>query len=53
MMTEEERIFSGKLFDARSKELRDKKHKTHIFCQKFNALDEYDESRLPIVKEFI
>jgi maltose O-acetyltransferase len=53
MMTEEERIFAGKLFDARSKELRDKKHSTHILCQKFNALDEYDESRLPIVKEFI
>lgn len=52
-MIEEEKIFAGKLFDARSKELRDIKHKAHILCQKFNALDEYDDNRLPIIKEFI
>ncbi|WP_319378028.1 sugar O-acetyltransferase [uncultured Methanocorpusculum sp.] len=52
-MTEEERIFAGRLFDARSKELRDLKHTAHVLCQKFNALDEYDEGRLPIIKEFI
>lgn len=52
-MTEEEKIFMGKLFDSRSQELRDIKHKAHILCQKFNALDEYDENRLPIIKEFI
>lgn len=52
-MTEEEKIFAGRLFDARTKELRDIKHKAHILCQKFNSLDEYDESRLPIIKEFI
>ena len=52
-MTEEEKIFAGKLFDARTKELRDLKHKAHVLCQRFNSLDEYDEGRLPIVKEFI
>lgn len=52
-MTEEEKIFAGRLFDARTKELRDIKHKAHILCQKFNALDEYDENRLSIIKEFI
>lgn len=52
-MTEEEKIFAGRLFDARTKELRDIKHKAHILCQKFNSLDEYDESRLPIIKEFM
>ncbi|MBX4265697.1 sugar O-acetyltransferase [Clostridium estertheticum] len=52
-MNEEEKIFAGRLFDARRKELLDIKHKTHILCQKFNLLDEYDESRLPIIKEFI
>ena len=52
-MTEEEKIFAGKLFDARTKELRDIKHKTHVLCQKFNSLDEYNKSRLPIIKEFI
>ena len=52
-MTEEEKIFAGRLFDPRSKELRDIKHRAHILCQKFNALDEYDENRLPIIKEFI
>ncbi|MDP4239754.1 MAG: sugar O-acetyltransferase [Bacteroidota bacterium] len=52
-MTEEEKIFAGRLFDARSQELRDIKHKAHVLCQKFNALDEYDKDRLPIIKEFI
>jgi len=52
-MTEEEKIFSGRLFDARSKELKDIKHKAHILCQKFNSMDEYDENRLPVIKEFI
>ena len=52
-MTEEEKIFAGKLFDAREKELRDLKHKAHILCQRYNSLDEYDENRLPIIKEFI
>lgn len=52
-MTEEEKIFAGRLFDARTKELRDIKHKAHTLCQKFNLLNEYDESRLPIIKEFI
>jgi maltose O-acetyltransferase len=52
-MTEEERIFAGKLFDARKRELRDLKHKAHILCQRFNSLDEYDENRLAIINEFI
>lgn len=52
-MTEEEKIFAGKLFDARCKELRDLKHKAHILCQKFNSMDEYDQKRLPIIREFI
>ena len=52
-MTEEEKIFAGMLFDARCKELRDIKHKAHTLCRKFNAMDEYDSSRQPIIKEFI
>jgi len=52
-MTEEEKIFAGRLFDARSKELCDMKHKAHLLCLKFNALDEYDETRQPIIREFI
>ena len=52
-MKEEEKIFAGKLFDARTKELRDIKHKAHTLCQRFNLMDEYDEKRLPIIKEFI
>ena len=49
-MREEEKIFAGKLFDARKKELRDIKHKAHTLCQKFNTIDEYDEDRLSIIK---
>ena len=52
-MTEEEKIFAGKLFDARTRELRDIKHKAHILCQRFNQMDEYDAARLPVVREFI
>jgi maltose O-acetyltransferase len=52
-MTEEDRIFQGKLFDARCKELRDIKHKAHTTCQLFNQLIEYDENRLPLIKDFI
>lgn len=52
-MTEEEKIFAGRLFDARTKELRDIKHTAHVLCQKFNSLDEYNENRLPIIREFI
>lgn len=52
-MTEEEKIFAGKLFDARLKELKDIKHKAHETCRKFNAMDEYDPARLPLIREFI
>lgn len=52
-MNEEEKIFAGKLFDARTKELRDIKHIAHTLCQKFNTMDEYDKFRLPIIREFI
>ncbi|MEG1801361.1 MAG: sugar O-acetyltransferase [Oscillospiraceae bacterium] len=52
-MTEEEKIFAGKLFDARTKELGDIKHVAHSTCQRFNAMDERDENRLPLVKNFI
>lgn len=52
-MTEEDKIFEGKLFNPRSKELRDIKHKAHTLCQKYNALNEYDENRALIIKDFI
>jgi len=52
-MTQHERALAGRLFDARSQELRDLKHKAHILCQKFNAMDEYDPDRLPLIREFI
>jgi len=52
-MREEEKIFAGRLFDARTQELRDIKHKAHELCRKFNQMDEYDPERLPLVREFI
>lgn len=42
-MTEEEKIFAGRLFNPNSWELRDRKHKAHEVCRKYNALDEYNE----------
>ena len=52
-MREEEKIFAGKLFDARTQELRDIKHKAHSLCMKFNSMDEYDPERLPLIRQFI
>lgn len=52
-MREEEKIFAGKLFDARTQELRDIKHKAHSLCMKFNGMDEYDPERLPLIRQFI
>ncbi len=52
-MTEEQKIFAGHMFDPRSQELRDLKHKAHTLCQKYNAMDEYDPARLPLIREFI
>lgn len=52
-MTQEERILAGKLFDARGPELRERKHLAHGVCQKFNAMDEYDPERLPLIRAFI
>lgn len=52
-MGEEEKIFAGRLFDNRAPELKNIKHKAHVLCQKYNAMDEYDGGRLPLIKEFI
>lgn len=52
-MSEEEKIFAGKLFDARLKELKDIKHIAHETCRRFNTMDEYDPARLPLIREFI
>lgn len=52
-MTEEERIFCGKLFDARKKELKDIKHKAHEACRKYNMMDEYDEARNEVIKNIM
>lgn len=52
-MTEEEKIFAGKMFDPRKQELKDIKHKAHIACQKFNAMDEYDLQRSRVIGEIL
>ena len=52
-MTEEQKIFAGYMFDPRKQELKDLKHKAHTICQKYNAMDEYDPERLPLIQEFI
>lgn len=50
---EEEKIFAGKLFDARTKELVEMKHKAHTLCQKYNQTDEYDKARTSIIHELV
>ena len=52
-MTEEEKIFAGKMFDPRSQELRDIKHRAHVACQKYNTMDEYDPARGEVLREIL
>ena len=52
-MSEEEKIFAGKLFDLTDPELLKIKHETHAACQRYNALDEYDPERKEIVKRIL
>ena len=52
-MTEEEKIFSGKMFDPRKPELKDLKHRAHEACRKFNGMDEYDPSRQQLLRDIL
>ena len=53
-MTEEERIFSGKLFACNVPELAEKKEKAHRLSQDYNALyDTETEKRGAILKEIL
>ena len=50
---EEDRIFAGKLFDARRDELKAIKHIAHECCRHYNTLDEWDATRNDIIRKFI
>ena len=50
---EEERLYAGKLFDARRPELKAIKHLVHECCRRYNQLDEWDEERPEIIQQFI
>ena len=52
-MTEEEKIFAGKMFDPRRQELKDLKHKAHEACRKYNAMDEYDPGRGKVLRAIL
>ena len=53
-MTEEERIFSGRLFSSEEPELIEKKLKAHRLSQQFSSLFEEDaEARRNILKELL
>ncbi|MBR2531500.1 MAG: sugar O-acetyltransferase [Lachnospiraceae bacterium] len=52
-MTEEEKIFAGKLFDLTDPELLKIKHETHAACQRYNMLDEYDPERQAIIRRIM
>lgn len=53
MASEEERIFAGRLFDARCAELKAIKHRAHEACRRYNAMDEYDPQRAEIVRTLL
>lgn len=50
-MTEEEKIFAGKMFDPRSEELRNLKHTAHEACRRYNQMDEYDPQRPAVLRD--
>lgn len=53
-MTEEERIFSGRLFASEAPELVEKKRKAHRLSQEYNNLFEEDaEERAAILRELL
>ena len=52
-MTEEEKIFAGKMFDPRKPELKDLKHRPHEACRKFNGMDEYEPYRQKLLRDII
>lgn len=52
-MTEEERIFSGKLYTPAAQELVQQKRKAHRLNQEFNMLPEEDPRRMEILHELI
>ena len=52
-MTEEEKIFAGKMFNNRVPELKAVKHQAHEACRRYNAMAEDDPERLPILREIL
>lgn len=53
-MTEEERIFAGKLFSSEAPELVEKKCKAHALNQRYNALPETDgAARESVLRELL
>jgi maltose O-acetyltransferase len=52
-MTEEEKIFAGKMFNGNAPELLRRKHRTHELCRLFNQLDEMDPKRMELVHQMI
>ena len=52
-MTEEEKIFSGHIFNNRCSELIEIKRRTHRLCREYNRLDETDPARTDIMRQVI
>ena len=52
-MNQYERAMAGKLFDPRSPELTEKKRRAHKLCREFNALEEDDPRRLPLMRQLL
>ena len=52
-MNQRERQLSGKLFDAHSQELMDRKHRTHELCRAYNATGEWDPARPELMRRIV
>lgn len=52
-MKEEDKIFSGHIFNASAPALLAIKHKAHAACQAYNALDEWDSKRPELIQSIL
>ena len=52
-MTQYERALAGKLFDAHSPEMIEKKHSTHVLCQQYNETREDDPIRRTLIRQIV
>lgn len=52
-MTEEEKIFSGRVFNPAGDELRAIRRRAHDLCRRYNAMDDLDPERSAVMRDLL